>query len=52
MFQHILLGMCGTSPISPGRLVLSVAIWTPDVQLMKVRQNNVIPDLPWATWRV
>ena len=31
MFQHILLGMCGTSPISPGRLVLSVAIWTPDM---------------------
>ena len=24
MFQHILLGMCGTSPISPGRLVLTV----------------------------
>ena len=33
MFQHILLGMCGTSPILQGRLVLSVAIWTPDVQL-------------------
>ena len=24
MFQHILLGVCGTSPVSPGRLVLSV----------------------------
>ena len=34
MFKHIQLGMCGTSPISPGRLVLSVAIWTPDVQLL------------------
>ena len=45
MFQHTLLGMCGTSPISPGRLVLSVAIWTPDVQLLKVRQNNVTADV-------
>ena len=35
MFQHILLGMCGTSPTSPGRLVLSVATWTPNVQLLK-----------------
>ena len=34
MFQHILLGMCGTSPISPGRLVLR-SRWTPDVQLVK-----------------
>ena len=40
MFQHILLGMCGTSPILPGRLVLSVVIWMPDVQLLKVRQKQ------------
>ena len=31
--------MCGTSLISPSRLVLSIAVWTPDVQLLKVRQN-------------
>ena len=32
-----------TSLILPGRLVLSVAVGTPDAQLMKVRQNNVMP---------
>ena len=48
----MLLGVCGTDHISPGRLVLSVAVRTPDVRLMKVRQNNVIPDLPQSTWRV
>ena len=41
MFQHMLLGLCGTSPISSGRLVLIIEIWTPDVQMLKVRQNNV-----------
>ena len=51
MFQHILPGMCSMSPVLPGRLVLSVAIWTPDVQLMKSRQKNVILDLS-RTWRI
>ena len=42
MFQHLLLGVCGTSPISPGKLVLSVAIWTPDVQLLMSKGHNKV----------
>ena len=46
------LGVCGTSLVSPGWLVHSVTIRAKDVQLLKIRQNNVIPDLSRSTWRV
>ena len=39
------LGVCGPSPVSSGWLVLSVTIGAIDVQLLKIRQDNVIPDL-------
>ena len=42
--QHILSGMCGASPISPGRLVLSVTIWTPDVAKCQMHLAN------WRLW--
>ena len=45
-FKDILLAVCGTSPVLPGRLGLSITIKTSDVQLLEVRPNNVVPDLP------
>ena len=46
------LGVCGPSPASPGWLVLSVTVGAFDVQPLRVRQDNVIPDLSRPTWRV
>ena len=37
------LGGCGPSPDSPGRLVLSILVRTSDNQL-SMSDNNVIPD--------
>ena len=44
------LGVCGPSPVSPGWLVLSVTVRAYNVQLLKVRQDNVIPDVSRPTW--
>ena len=37
-FQPHVLGMCGSSPVSPGWLALSVATWAVKGQLLKIRK--------------
>ena len=44
MFQQM-LGVCGASLVSPDWLVLGVTVGTPDLQTLKIRHYNVIPDL-------
>ena len=44
MFQQM-LGVCGASLVSPDWLVLGVTVGTPDLQTLKIRYYNVIPDL-------
>ena len=45
-------GVCAPNPVSPGRLVLIVFVGASDIQLSKVRQISVIPDLPRTTCRI
>ena len=40
-----MLGVCGTSLVSPGWLDLGVSVGMVDVQTLEIRHYNVIPDL-------
>ncbi len=47
--------MCGTTPVSPGWLLLGITVGRCDAQTLKLRHYNVIPDLsgpthtPWTS---
>lgn len=45
-----MLGVCGASLVSPGWLVLGVKVDVCDVETMKIRNYNVIPDLYGRTY--
>ena len=44
-----MLGVCGTSLISPGWLVLGITVGMLDGQTLEIRHYNVIPDLSGPT---
>ena len=48
MFQQM-LGVYGTSLVSPGWLVLGVMVGMCDIPTLTTRYYNVVPDLSWPT---
>ena len=44
--------VCGMNSALPGGLVLSATLRTPDVELLGMTQDSVIPEFDMPTWRV